>query len=98
MSLTFVWDPKKSAANLKKHGVSFSDAAQAFLDPQRMDFYDAAHSSAEEDRWIYLGAAAGTVLFVVQAEPDADTIRIISARRALKREKETYYAGSSDDV
>ena len=88
----FIWDEKKNLANLKKHGVDFNDAVRAWYDPDRLDFFDEEHSSDREIRWIYLGAVAGTVLFVVETEPSEETVRIISARRALKNEQEVYYA------
>lgn len=47
MPLTFAWDPKKAAANLKKHGVSFEEAATAFADPLSLTISDPDHSEAE---------------------------------------------------
>jgi len=93
----FIWDENKNQANLKKHGVDFSDAIRAWYDPDRLDFFDGQHSSDGEDRWIFLGAVAGVVLFVVETEPDEETVRIISARLALKHEQEVYYANRSKD-
>ena len=87
----FIWDEKKNRDNLKKHGVDFNDAARAWFDPDRLDFFDGKHS-LDDVRWIFLGAVAGIVLYVVETEPDEDTVRIISARRALKHEQEVYYA------
>ena len=87
----FTWDENKNQANFRKHGVDFNDAVRAWYDPDRLDFFDKEHSS-DEDRWIFLGAVAGVVLFVVETEPDKETVRIISARRALKNEQEVYYA------
>ena len=87
----FLWDERKNLRNLKKHGVDFNDAVRAWYDPNRIDFYDEEHSSGKETRWIFLGAVAGTVLFVVETEPNEETVRIISARRALKHEEEAYY-------
>jgi len=91
----FVWDEKKNLANLKKHGVDFNDAVRAWYDPDRLDFFDEEHSTDKEDRWIFLGAVAGVVLYVVETEPAKDTVRIISARRASKHEEEKYYANRS---
>ena len=91
----FLWDEEKNHANLKKHGVDFNDAVRAWYDPERLDFFDEEHSSGREIRWIFLGAVAGTVLFVVETEPDEETVRIISARRASKFEQETYYGNCS---
>ena len=88
----FIWDENKNRANLKKHGVDFNDAVRAWFDPDRLDYFDADHSSDMELRWIFLGALAGVVLFVVETEPNEETVRIISARRALKNEQEAYYA------
>ena len=87
----FIWEENKNLANLKKHGVDFNDAARAWYDPDRLDFFDEEHS-LEETRWIFLGAVAGVVLYVVETEPDENTVRIISARKALKHEQEVYYA------
>jgi uncharacterized DUF497 family protein len=86
----FVWDEEKNLANIRKHGVSFDEAALACVDPNRIVIFDEVHSILE-DRWIILGRVRETVLFVVETEPEADTIRIISARPALKREEEQYY-------
>jgi len=90
----FIWDESKNHANLKKHGVDFNDAVRSWYDPDRLDFFDAEHSF-DEVRWIFLGAVAGVVLFVVETEPDEETVRIISARRASKHEQEAYYANRS---
>jgi uncharacterized DUF497 family protein len=90
----FEWDENKNKMNLAKHGVSFDDAAKAYLDPNRIDFYDEKHSRQNEDRWIFIGATAGVVLFVVETEPCENVVRIISARRALKQEREVYYANN----
>jgi uncharacterized DUF497 family protein len=88
----FIWDKNKNIDNLKKHGVDFNDAVRAYYDPDRIDFFDEEHSTPAETRWIFFGAVAGAVLFVVETEPDEETVRIISARPALKREQEVYYA------
>jgi len=90
--VNFIWDEKKNQVNIKKHSVDFNDAVRAWYDPDRLDFFDAEHSSDGEVRWIFLGAVAGVVLFVVETEPDEETVRVISARLALKHEQETYYA------
>ena len=86
----FIWDERKNQANIKKHGVDFNDAVRAWYDPDRLDFFDADHSS-DEVRWIFLGVVGGIVLFVVETEPDEETVRVISARKASMREQEVYY-------
>ena len=95
--IKFIWDENKSRANLKKHGVDFNDAVRAWFAPDRLDFFNAEHGSDMEIRRIFLGGVAGVVLFVVETEPDKDTVLIISARRALKHEQEAYYANRGEN-
>jgi uncharacterized DUF497 family protein len=86
--VVYEWDPAKAAANLKKHRVSFEEAASVFLDPEALTFWDPDHSD-EEEREITIGRSARRrMLFVAHAERD-DRIRIISARRATRRERRT---------
>lgn len=85
--MRFTWDPRKAAANLKKHGVSFQEAATAFDDELGAYYPDALHT----DRFILLGYSKGRrLLYVVHAEVRHDVIRIISARRATSHEKAQY--------
>lgn len=89
----FEWDPRKAEANAVKHGVTFDDAVTVFLDPDALDGPDLLHASAES-RFRRLGQAAdGQVLMVaytLRRSGDAETIRIISARRASRRERAAY--------
>jgi len=86
----FEWDPKKAESNEAKHGISFPDAASVFLDPIAWTFPDPDHSIGEE-RFITLGRALnGELIVVAHVEYDDDRIRIISARRATKRERHDY--------
>lgn len=89
MSVDFEWDPDKAASNFRKHGVSFDEAATVFADPLAAIFDDEVHSD-EEQREIIIGhSAMGRVVIVCFTErPPA--IRIISARRATKRERKDY--------
>ena len=88
--MTFTWDPQKAEGNLKKHGVDFREAATVFDDVLSTAFPDADHS-AEEQRFLIIGMSArGRLLVVAYAEPAANTIRIISARAATRRER-TFY-------
>jgi uncharacterized DUF497 family protein len=83
----FRWDPKKAAANAKKHGVTFDEAVTAFDDELGAYYPDTLH----ERRFILIGySAPRRLLYVVHAEVGADVIRIISARKATKREKAHY--------
>ena len=87
--LTYEWDKRKEAANIRKHGVSFHEASTVFLDPLSMTFYDPDHAE-DEDRFITLGMAkTGRLLFASHADRGERT-RIISAREANKQERNGY--------
>lgn len=88
MGLRFEWDEEKAKMNFKKHGVLFETAAKVFLDENRIEIYDEAHSK-DEDRYITIGLA-GEVLFVVYTERRPQ-IRLVSARLATARERKVYY-------
>jgi uncharacterized DUF497 family protein len=90
--IKFVWNEKKSTINKKKHGIDFSQAMLVHYDPYALWIYDIKHSSSDEYRWIILGTVNDAILFVVETEIDENnTIRIISARPAIKQEREIYY-------
>jgi len=90
--MIFDWDDTKAESNKKKHGVSFAEAATAFSDPNAIEFLD-ENSSVKEDRWILVGLSSKTrVLLVVFVERDESSIRIISARKAIKDETNQYFA------
>ena len=94
MHYRFDWDPAKEASNVRKHGVSFRRGASVFRDPNQLSLYDEEHSETE-DRWVTMGINGGGVLRVVvhtfeQTDQDSIEIRIISARKATKREAEQY--------
>ena len=87
--LAFEWDANKAKSNLAKHGVSFEEAATAFGDPLSMTIPDPAHSQTEA-RFIILGRShLGRLLVVIHTER-GDNIRVISARRASRRERKDY--------
>ena len=88
------WDEKKNHINILKHGISFEHAARVFTDPSRKENYDAKHSDSGEDRTVAVGIAKDRLLFVSFTEPDPETIRIISARKANKYERRYYYGNS----
>jgi uncharacterized DUF497 family protein len=89
--IRFQWDPRKGAANLRKHGVSFSEAEEVFADEHGLLLDDPEHSEVE-DRFILLGSSAGgRLLVVVHAHRVAAAmIRIISARKADRLERRLY--------
>ena len=89
--IKFEWDPAKAASNLKKHGVSFEEAQTVFYDEFAVQFFDEPHSS-QEDRFLMLGMSSGAhLLLVCLCERDGGgVIRIISARKATKKESSYY--------
>jgi hypothetical protein len=91
--LTFTWDPDKAKTNNTKHGVSFEEARSVFYDENARLIFDPDHSETE-DRFILLGLSAQLRLLVVSHtyRKDETVIRIISARRATKKEQR-YYSG-----
>lgn len=92
--MQFEWDPAKAAANLKRHRVSFHEAAAVLDDTLSTTFPDEAHSK-DEARFVTIGASRrGTVLVVAHTERN-NSVRIISARPATRREREFYEQGES---
>jgi uncharacterized DUF497 family protein len=87
--VNFTWDPKKAAENLKKHGVDFREAATVFDDPLSTTFPDPDHSAGER-RFLIVGNSAPGRILVVSHTESGDTIRIISARTATRRERKFY--------
>jgi uncharacterized DUF497 family protein len=90
----FEWDERKAVANRRKHGVTFEEAATAFLDPDARIFDDPDHS-AEEPRFLLVGESAGRrVLLVVHVER-GDALRLVSARVAAPGERATMGKGDA---
>ena len=89
--LRFEWDEAKNRENIKKHGVAFEEAQTVFLDENAIRFYDPDHSQ-DEDRFIMLGMGCRLrVLVVCHCFRVSDSVvRIISARKAQKREAASY--------
>jgi hypothetical protein len=91
---TFEWDPVKAKQNLKKHRISFDRAAEVVLDRLAVSIFDEEHSEGEE-RWVTLGKdRQGRVLILVhtflEISGEECRVRIISARKATKREIRQY--------
>lgn len=95
----FEWDTRKAAANLRKHGVSFDEATTVFADPDALDGLDLSHSD-QEPRSLRLGKSlAGRILmlaYTLRRSDHAETIRIISARRASRKERAAYRGSPAD--
>ena len=85
----FQWDPEKARANRTKHGVAFEEAMTAFLDPLSITILDPDHSE-RENRFVLIGRSTTGRLLVVVHTDRGDAIRLISARRATRRERRAY--------
>ena len=90
--MEFEWHPEKTEINVKKHDVSFAYASTMFGDPLSLTFHDPDHSD-EEDRYITIGSSADDVLLIVSHTDREGRIRIISARKATRRERRIYENG-----
>lgn len=93
--INFDWDEKKNEQNRKKHDVWFEEGQQVFDDPNAILYFDKDHSTPKEERFILLGLSSDArILVVVHCERDhGKTIRIISARKATKKEIKNYEEG-----
>ena len=91
--IEFRWDERKSRENKRKHKVSFEEAQTVFLDENAIRFFDPDHSE-DEDRFIMLGMSFTLRVLVVCHcyREDDSVIRIISARKADKREQSDYWS------
>lgn len=91
MRLSFEWDPRKNASNKKKHGISFEEAKTSFYDANARLIADPEHSE-EEDRFVLLGSSEQLRMLVASHcyREGSPIVRIISARKANKKERETY--------
>jgi uncharacterized DUF497 family protein len=87
--ILFAWDRRKAASNLRKHSVSFAEAATVFGDNEALLLADPDHSD-EESRFILVGASRVSRILVVVTVERGERIRIISARKAEQREREQY--------
>jgi hypothetical protein len=92
--MKFIWDIEKDKSNFQKHKVSFKDASYIFSDQFLLTLYDNAHSF-DEERWISLGQKPGGQILVVihtyRIIKNVEYVRIISARKASKRELRIYF-------
>jgi uncharacterized DUF497 family protein len=89
----FEWDPRKAKSNRLKHGVSFEEAATAFLDTDGLDGEDLEHSESEVRRLRLAKSSLGRVLviaYTIRRKDDEEITRIISARRASRKERKDY--------
>jgi len=91
MTYSFSWDSKKAETNIKKHAVSFEEAGTVFIDPNARIIFDPDHSKTE-DRYILLGLSSSLRLIAVCHcfRKNDNEIRIISARKANRKEQKEY--------
>jgi hypothetical protein len=87
--VVFVWDPRKAAANLKKHGVDFREAVTVLDDTLSTTFPDLDHSGLEP-RFLTIGVSIRNRVLVVAHTEEEELIRIITARRATRHERRFY--------
>ncbi len=86
--MKFEWDASKNIANIRKHNIDFTDAVEIFQYPILTNID--TRENYEEERWIGIGQMQGRTIVVVYIEVLNDIIRLISARKATKREKKYY--------
>ena len=87
--MKFERDPNKADRNLKRHKVTFKEAATVFSDPLSLTFPDPDHSF-EESRFITIGTSFKKRILLISHTDSGDTVRIISARKATNRERKHY--------
>ena len=98
MGLRFEWDEEKSVSNLRKHRISFDTALLVFSDPRHVTIPDREIDG--EQRWHTIGLAEGALMLLVvhtvadDEEEEEETVRIISARKVIARERRMYEEGS----
>lgn len=91
MDIHFAWDEEKNSSNQKKHGISFEEAATVFYDDDALLKYDEAHS-LDEEQFVMLGMnKANRMLVVCHCFRMGGVLRIISARKATRREESQYW-------
>ena len=90
-SISFSWDDRKNVTNQKKHNVTFEEARSVFFDGYAIEYYDPDHSQSE-NRFLLLGISYQLRVLVVSytLRLDGKEIRIISARKATKKEQKVY--------
>ena len=97
--MLFEWDPKKDNANREKHGLSFDEVTEMFTSgTDFLEIYDEKHSD-EEDRFVAIGPIRAGVVVVIYTERQDDIVRIVSARKATKKEVRLFrqhYGGAND--
>ncbi len=86
--MKYIWDNEKNNINIKKHGIDFADVKEIFDYPMLTGLD--TREDYNEDRWIGIGMLRNIVVVIVFSEINENTIRIVSARKATKNEREKY--------
>jgi len=95
--MLFEWDENKNAENIRKHGLDFADAWQAFQNPMLVKLDD--REDYGEDRWAGIGIiSSGIVVVFIFTEKEQETIRMISIRKATKNECTRYEKAIKDKL
>lgn len=87
--MDFEWNTEKAEKNVRKHGISFQEALTVFQDPLSITYPDLDHS-ADEDRYLIIGLSSSGNVLVISHTFRNDSIRIIGARKATKKERNFY--------
>lgn len=95
MVVSFEWDEQKNRTNIKNHELDFADAYKVFENPMLVNLDD--RNEYGEDRWIGIGIMDFRVVVIVYSEPDEDTIRVISFRKATSYERNRYEQAYKDE-
>ena len=86
--MKFIWDRRKNEANIRKHELDFADAYKVFESPMLVGLDD--REDYGEDRWIGVGLMENRVVVILFTEPEEDTVRVISFRKATTDERDNY--------
>lgn len=90
--MNFEWDDNKAAANFKKHGISFEEAATVWSDYFNIEFFDPDHSEGES-RYLMIGESKSKRLLIISFTERENRVRIISARELTPAERRDYEHG-----
>ncbi|MBR1831644.1 MAG: BrnT family toxin [Ruminiclostridium sp.] len=89
--MTFEWDENKEQINRQKHKIGFTAAIKVFKDENRVEVFDSKHS-ANEDRYLTIGSVDGKLMIITVIYTERENaVRLISARKATREEREFYY-------
>jgi uncharacterized DUF497 family protein len=94
--LRFEWDERKNKANIKKHRISFEEAQTAFLDESAIEYFDPDHSKTE-NRFLLIGRSFKLRILIISYcyRSHEEVIRIVSLRKATKKERMAYISGEN---